>query len=435
LGTAGSAPRSASSSSSLRLQDQQRRSRTPLLQNARRREGWSLSGTSIVQRGKRFAVVAYAGIDPETKKQRQKWFGGFATRKEAEQFRLSLAHHPTFSAGQGPYGNPRLRTGDYLNAWLRERETLGTLRPHTVGCHEAAIRLHLVPHIGHIPLDRLSPSAIQHLYIVLMDGNLKSATVRRATNILHAALEEAVRRGLILRNPMANTTPPRVPRYEPTVPTPEQVMAYLADARETATPALHGLYVTAATCGLRIGELTGLPEDAVDLPRRLLHVRQTLVRAGKNPIHGQPKTDRGRRSILLPELAVEAIRATLRWKKEQRLRFGPAYRDCGLLFVGERGRPLSRGNICRRDHLPRLARLGLPRFRLHDLRHYCGTTLIAAGVDARTVADRLGHASPAFTLSVYAHAATQAQERAAMIANELLTKSAVPSLWASGAKH
>jgi len=226
-----------------------------------------LSGTSIVQRGKKFAIVCYAGVDPTTRKQRYKWFSGFATRKEAEQFRLTLAHHPTFGAGQGPYCNPRLRTGDYLKSWLNERDTLRTLRQRTVNHSRGAINHHLVPHIGHIPLARLSPAAIQNLYLTLLDHGLSPATVRRTTGILHVALQDAVKRGFILRNPQDNTTPPRVLRYEPTVPEAEEVAQYLADARETATPALYALYVTAATCGLRIGELTGLPENAADLGR------------------------------------------------------------------------------------------------------------------------------------------------------------------------
>jgi integrase len=249
-----------------------------------------------------------------------------------------LAHHPTFGVN------------------------------HTRG----AIRLHLNSYIGHIPLSRLSPAAVQQLYVTLLGRGLSPATVRRTTGILHVALEDAVRRGLILRNPQDNTTPPRVERYEPKVPEAEQVADYLADARETATPALYGLYVTAATCGLRIGELTGLPEDAADLVNRVLRISQTLVRAGRDPVHGRPKTKSGCRTILPPDLTVEAIRGALRWKKEQRLRLGPKYRDSGLLFVGEHGRPLNSSNIRNRDHLPRLTRLGPSRFRLHDLRHAVG---------------------------------------------------------------
>jgi integrase len=368
-------------------------------------------------------VVAYAGVHPETHQQRQKWFGGFASRKEAEQFRQTLSHHPSFSAGQGPYGSPRLRTGDYLIAWVKEGRALGTLTSRTADHTEGAIRHHLMPHIGHIPLSRLGPPAIQHLYILLLEQGLAPATVRRSAGILHVALEEAVERGLILRNPQDNTKSPRVPRYQPTVLTSEEIVRYLDDARQTATPAVFAVYVTAAACGLRIGELLGLPEDAADLARRVLTVRRSLVEAGPNPVYKEPKTASGVRTVLLPDVAVDAIRAALTWKKQRRLMMGAKYRDAGLLFCGPRGRPLNPSNIRTRDHLPRLERLGMPRTRLHDFRHFHATSLVAAGVDTRTVADRLGHASPSFTLATYAHANAEAQIRAAVVANELLMKS------------
>jgi integrase len=95
---------------------------------------------------------------------------------------------------------------------------------------------------------------------------------------------------------------------------------------------------------------------------------------------------------------------------------------CVLLFVGARGRPLNPSNIRNRDHLPRIGRLKMSRFRLHDLRHFHATQLIAAGVDYRTVGDRMGHRSPSFTISTYAHATARAQERAATVANDLLMK-------------
>jgi integrase len=182
--------------------------------------------------------------------------------------------------------------------------------------------------------------------------------------------------------------------------------------------------VTAITCGLRLGELLGLREDAVDFERRLLSVQQQLVRAGRTPVFEQPKTTRGRRTILLPPVAVEAIKAALLWKRERRLKMGPKYRDAGLVFCGPRGRPLNGSNLWNRDHTPRLVRLKLPHTRIHDWRHHHGTLLVANNVDARTVADRLGHASMSSMLSTYAHAVATAQEHAAAIANDLLMKSA-----------
>ncbi len=384
-----------------------------------------MSGTSIVQRGRNFAVVAYAGLDPETKKQRQRWFGGFRSRREAEQFRITLAHHPTFSGGVGPFGSPRLRTGDYLTAWLREREALRELREQTVDRYDEILRCHIVPAIGHVPLARLSPSAVQQLYVgMVADKGLSTTTAHQAAAVLHVALGAAVRRGLLLRNPCDNTKAPSRAKYEPTVFTTEQAVRYLDDARQTATPSVYGLHVTALTCGLRLGELLGLPEDAVDLQRRLLSVQQQLVHAGRDPRYGQPKTARGRRTILLPDVAIGAIRDALRWKKERKLRLGPKFRDAGLVFCGPRGRPLNAANLWNRDHTPRLIRLGLPHTRIHDWRHFHGTALVGSGVDARTVADRLGHSSVTFMLSTYAHAVAAAQEHAAAVANDLLTKPA-----------
>ena len=65
-------------------------------------------------------------------------------------------------------------------------------------------------------------------------------------------------------------------------------------------------------------------------------------------------------------------------------------------------------------------RLGLEGVRLHDLRHYVATRLIASGVDPRTVANRLGHASPTTTLSIYSHFVPEADRDAAELLGSLL---------------
>lgn len=103
-------------------------------------------------------------------------------------------------------------------------------------------------------------------------------------------------------------------------------------------------------------------------------------------------------------------------------RLGPRFRDAGLLFCGPTGRPIFLSNLHRRDHLPRLRRLGLPRTRIHDLRHFHATFLIGNSVDARTVADRLGHSSPSFTLSTYAHAVAHAQAGAVSLVDAMFIR-------------
>jgi integrase len=298
---------------------------------------------------------------------------------------------------------------------------MGKIREKTATGYRDLVRLHVVPHLGHIPLVRLSPPAIEALYTVLVkQRGLSTSTVSQIAAILSAALNSAVKTGLVMQNPCAATEPPSPASYDPVVLSPEQIGHYLDDVDRTALPPLRALYYTAIGGGCRLGELLGVRETDVEFP--FLHIHRTLRHAGPAPTTGRPKTDRGIRTIWLPQAAVDAIRAALVWKKQQKLRMGPKFRDAGLLICGARGRPINPSNLRNRDHLPRLVRLGLPRCRPHDLRHANGTHLTAAGVDPRTLADRLGHSRPSFTMERYSHASAAGQERAAEVANDLLTK-------------
>lgn len=382
---------------------------------------------SIVCRGKRFAVAVYAGIDPVTKKQRYKWHGGFKSKREAEMFRATLASHPAFSSGMGIYGNTRLRTGDYLDDWLRQHAEKRKLEAKTEERYKDFIRVHLKPTIGHISLVRLSPQTLEDCYADLLSKGLSRTTAHHIACLLHKALEDAVRRGLIARNPVDQTDPPARDTKPRAVLTPEQVRLYLDDARQTAPIYLWALYLTKVGTGMRFGELLGLRETDLDLDGGIVSLEQALKKPGPKAVFGGLKTARSRRTITLPAEVVDGLRQLRRWKAAQRLRQGPKYREYGLVFCDARGRPLHQNNIRYRDHYPRVERLKLPRIRPHDLRHTHGTLLVAAGVDYRTVADRLGHSSPAFTLSTYVHGVSESQKRAATVANELLMKSGVSS--------
>jgi len=390
--------------------------------------GWSLSGSYIQQAGPRsFRVYAYAGVDPETHRPRRKYLGTFPSRRDAERFRVELAHHPLYSAMLGPAGSPRLRVEGYISSWIDEREVLGRIRPHTAAGYRDRARLDIFPTLGHVLLARLSPPMVQGLYTRLIrERGLAPATVRQPASILHAALRDAVRQGIIMKNPADQCTPPAVPDHlDVDVWTQEQLAAYLSDAAATASPSVFAFYITMAATGCRPGELAGAPENAVDFDRATLRVRTNLVRPGRTPVFDEPKTRAGHRAIALPPEAVDAIRGALLWKKEQRLRLGPRFRDGGTLFCTSHGRPLDRRVLRARDHLPRIRRLGLPDSRIYDLRHLNISYTIAAGVDVRTVADRAGHKDPGYLIRRYAHAIASAQEQAVAVGSKLIAKSAV----------
>lgn len=388
--------------------------------------GWSLSGSYIQQRGPHsFQVYAYAGVDEKSKRPIRKYLGTFPSDREARRFQADLAHHPLYSAMVGPAGSPRLRLEQFVTTWIDQREALGKIRPHTAAGYRDRAKIDIYPTLGHVPVARLSAPMIQALYArLLRERGLAPATVKQAASILHAGLADAVRMGIIMKNPAATATPPSVPdRQEMDVWTQEQLDKYLVDAATTATPSVFAFYVTMVATGCRPGELAGAPEDAVDVERGTLRVRTNLVKAGRKPMFDEPKTRAGHRVIPLPPEAVAAIKAALLWKKQRRLKMGVRFKDGGTLFSTERGRPLDRRVLRARDHVGRITRLKLPHARLYDLRHLSISYLVGAGVDLRTVCDRAGHRDPGYLVRRYAHAVQAAQERAVAVASNLLAKS------------
>ncbi len=343
---------------------------------------------TIIRRGKAWVVVIDHGRDERGHRVR-KWTS-FPTRREAEAYEIQSAIHPGFASGLGPYGSPRTRLNGYLQQWLQDYAK-PNVRASTYRRYAEFSRIYIVPGLGHLQLARLSPQAIESFYRSL-SGKISPTTALHIATLLRGALQTALRWGLILQNPCDRVEKPKPSRWEPMLWGTEETMRFIAGARSTKHWLLYALLLTT---GLRLGEALALTWQDIDLKSGLLMVRQ-----GKTP--------NARRVLRLPDELVNELRAV---------------RGVGLVFHTKLGNRLDTPTL-RRDHFyPLLKRLGLPRIRLHDLRHSHATMLLAQGVDIATVSARLGHASRAFTLSTYAHAMATGQERAAEVANLLLTKS------------
>jgi integrase len=167
--------------------------------------------------------------------------------------------------------------------------------------------------------------------------------------------------------------------------------------------ALHPIVALALGTGIRRGELCGLAWGAVDLERATVRVERSLEETATGLRFKPPKTRHGRRTVSIPANVVETLRAHRRRQIEQRLILGLGRTsNSDLVFAQADATPyppdkLSRdwGNVVRDRRLPRVM--------FHALRHSHASALIAAGFDVVTVSQRLGHASPAITLTVYAH--------------------------------
>ena len=188
--------------------------------------------------------------------------------------------------------------------------------------------------------------------------------------------------------------------------------------RHVQTEKLFPLWMILATTGMRRGEALGLRWCDVDLERGEAAIRQTVVSHNYKIDISEPKTARGRRVVALDEHTVSELRS-YKERDEPGL-------ETDLLFHYKTGNPINPIDISKGFvELSRAA--GLPRIRLHDLRHTHATLALQAGVHPKIVSERLGHSTISFTLDVYSHAIPHLQKEAAgQIASLLFTDLVVP---------
>ena len=306
----------------------------------------------------------------------------------------------------------------YLGLWLKN-SVQDTVRTSTYERNEQIVNLHVAPALGRLKLRALTPAQVRWFYREKLDTDLSSATVHKMHVVLHKALDQAVRDGLIPRNVTEAVKVPQVRRKEVEPLSAEETKKLLTTAGE-ARDRFEALYVLAVTTGLRQGELLALRWDDVDLEDGVLRVRRTLTRAKGSYSLGEPKTARSRRSVSLTASVVEALRAHLDRQLEEIDRVGSGYQDGGLVFATERGTVVNPSNLRRRSFAPLLGRAKLPGIRFHDLRHTCATLLLAKNVNPKVVSEMLGHASIAITLDTYSHVLPNMQDSAARALEEAL---------------
>lgn len=231
----------------------------------------------------------------------------------------------------------------------------------------------------------------------------------RAT--LRCALARAVKHGIVGRNVAALASPPRQERHEIQPLDSAELRTFLIAIEGHR---LEALFVLAVTSSMRSGELLGLTWPDLRLDAGEVVVRKALQRIdGANQLV-DPKSNAGRRTIALPAMAVDKLRAHRTRQLEERLAAGPEWQPtiADLVFTTATGTPLDAGNVLRTLH-GILERAGLPRRRFHDLRHSMATALLVAGVSPRVVMEMLGHSQISLTLGTYSHVLPGLQREAA----------------------
>jgi integrase len=299
--------------------------------------------------------------------------------------------------------------GQFLEEiWLPAIEP--TVRATTFVNYRSHVQHQIGSRLGDVALDEIDGPRLNLFYAQLAadgrvngEGGLSPASVRRIHATLHRALRDAVRWGYLPDNPADRCDPPRVRAggfVEMKTWDASQLRRFLATV--TNDP-LYPLWLLLAMTGMRRGEALGLRWMDVDLGRAQLSVRQTLVPVGGRVVFSQPKTARGRRVLALDDITVAALRDLRNQSRRE---------SETLVFLHEMGEHLNPSEVSRRFRRL-VTRSGLPRIRLHDLRHTHATLALEAGIHPKIVSERLGHATVSLTLDVYSHAVAHMQAEAA----------------------
>ncbi len=347
-------------------------------------------------------------------KRRQKWHGAFRTRKEAEAARAKMIHE----FNSGTYVEPTTIT---LNEWVRSHwfpMVKGRVKPSTFDSYRRNLELHVLPHIGSQQLRQLNPTILDRLYADLVsNGHRKSSeglspkTVRYVHAILHKVLADAMDAGLVGINMAERAKPPRPRSTRPNEISfwePHQLRAFLELVRDHR---LEAAWHLAAMTGMRRGEVLGLRWKDIDFDNARISVRQALVSVGYQVITSSPKSHQAR-VIDLDQRTMNELQANQQRQSQERKEWGADYQERGLVFCREDGSPIHPHSLS--QTFERLvSKSGLPRIRLHDLRHTHATIAIKAGVPVKVISERLGHETPAFTLKQYAHVIPGMQAEAA----------------------
>ena len=308
------------------------------------------------------------------------------------------------------------RANEYTVAtWLRtwfELYAKPHIRPSTMNYYHRNIEQHVAPAIGDIPLNKLTTRDLQKLYNDLQSNGrlrkvqkkkkpgLSNSTVRGIHMMLHNALDRAVKEKLILSNPTENCIIPKIEKQEMKILHPDHISAYLnAAERRNALP----MFYLELSTRLRRGGLVALLWSDLNLQTKTLTVSKSVSRGKGELVVTEPKTENSVREIYLSD---EAIRLLVEDRKNHP--FSP------YMFLSPKTGGMYGPDCVGRIHKKLLEKARIEEHvRFHDLRHTFSTLAIQSGIDPKTVAEILGHASAEFSLDVYTHVTAGLKKEAA----------------------
>ena len=309
----------------------------------------------------------------------------------------------------------QINVDKYMREWMEAHKL--RIRPKTAFQYNQIVEQHIIPFLGKIKLKELRPDHIQSLYSSKLKDGGSERTVLMIHAVIHRALEQALKWGLVGRNVADAVTRPRFKKKEMKTLDDNQARSFLSSLKGTRYDAF---FWVAITTGLRQGELLGLKWADVDWRNRCIHVQRQVQRLSHGGLSFvPPKSASGNRTIVLGNAVLDKLREHMEYQDTEKSFAGKDWQEFDLIFPSDVGTPSDHRNVYRAFKIL-LKKAGMPDIRFHDLRHTAATLLLQQGVNPKVVQERLGHSDVTLTLNTYSHVMPSMQDDAAEKLDQLL---------------
>lgn len=328
---------------------------------------------------------------------------GFRTRGEAKKARANIIAE----LSQDRYVEPsKKRYADYFEEWLSSRRSIAD---NTHKMYRLHFKNHIGPVLGDIPLSKLTASDIDNLLNGLKEKGLGEDMVWRNFTIVHASLNAAVKKEILVKNVAAKVEKPKVHVKERAMMDTDEIQHILRVSRGYSRNWI-AVYLAVMT-GMRIGEICGLMWKDIDFNAGMIYVRRNMLDVQKTI--STLKTKKSQRALAISPQVVAVLKEHMANQELEKLR-DSNYQDQGLVVCTSKGTPAlqNRIRLTWQKMQEKYKSPEQPKMRFHDLRHAHASILLQRKVHPKVVSERLGHSTTAITMEIYSHLMPHLQHEA-----------------------
>jgi integrase len=307
------------------------------------------------------------------------------TRKEAHdalQEALQAQKQGTLATGR------KQKFKDYLVRWFEEVQK-PDLRDSSIERYENCIYKHILPALGHVELQKLTAQQIQSFYTSKRKAGYAPESIITLHKVIHKSLDNAVRWRLIPRNVSDDVTLPKHGAEGVAQSLTVQQVRHLL--KTVKGHELEAMIVLLLDTGMRHGEITALRWEDINFEKGTIYIHRTESRLKQGHVEGKTKTATSERVITLSSSVIAVLQEHRMRQREMQLAAASQWQHLDLVFANKEGKYLEKLQNRKKFYML-LEQAGLPRIRIHDLRHTAITLMMEMGINQKAIQERVGHA-------------------------------------------